>query len=270
MCKHLFIKVLLIIIFNFNYLIAQQEVIKLDYLLTVSYTPEILNYRNTTLIVSDKFSYYDVDYSPKSKGSLKESYDQILDGQVDKKEYFSEILIDRNQLILKENTFDRRGTKEFLSIQEELPKMSWKIESEINIISGYRCHKAKLKFRGRKYTAYFTNEIPVTIGPWKFNGLPGVIVSIYDETGIYKWELKKIKETQSINEKFKSFNGRSEKFKKVSYKEFDKNLIDAKLKKLRVAKSRTDSRGFTVRHSFSTEQWLEPSNEFRSKTNFSM
>lgn len=46
-----------------------------------------------------------------------------------------------------------------------------------------------MKFRGRDYIAWFTEEIPVSKGPYKFNGLPGLIVLIHDITNRYTWSL---------------------------------------------------------------------------------
>jgi GLPGLI family protein len=265
------VKVILIFLLGFSSLFAQKkESLELEYLLTVTYTPEIINYRNTTLIVGDEFTYYNVDYTPKSKGKIDEKSDLIVAEQIKKNEYFSEILIDRQDSILRENTFDRRGTKEFLSIEENLPAMRWDITTETAEISGYQTYKANLEFRGRKYVAYFTNDVPLNVGPWKFNGLPGLIISIEDKAGIYKWKLKKIRNVETIDIKIKKFNSRRKKFKKVTYKTFDENLIKSNLQKLRIAKSRSSSRKYKIIRRFSTEQWMEPSNEYRSKTNYSM
>mgnify|MGYP003452363209 CR=1 FL=1 len=35
-------------------------------------------------------------------------------------------------------------------------------------------------FRGRNYIGYFTPEIPISSGPFKFSGLPGLILELYD------------------------------------------------------------------------------------------
>ena len=48
-------------------------------------------------------------------------------------------------------------------------------------ILGYTCHKATTRFRGRDYVAWYTEEIPLSYGPYKFRGLPGLITCIYDK-----------------------------------------------------------------------------------------
>lgn len=45
---------------------------------------------------------------------------------------------------------------------------------------------------GRKWTAWFTAEIPIQDGPYKFHGLPGLIVKIEDEAKSHSFELKGI------------------------------------------------------------------------------
>ena len=62
-------------------------------------------------------------------------------------------------------------------IEEETPTMEWTIgEDSVQTILGYECHKATTKFRGREWNVWFTEEIPVSLGPWKLNGLPGIIL----------------------------------------------------------------------------------------------
>ncbi|PQA95034.1 GLPGLI family protein [Chryseobacterium piscicola] len=59
-------------------------------------------------------------------------------------------------------------------------RIDWKIENETSYLSPYHVQKASAVFAGRKWIAWFTSEIPFSEGPYKFNGLPGLIVSIYD------------------------------------------------------------------------------------------
>ena len=64
--------------------------------------------------------------------------------------------------------------------QEEQPNFNWVISTEQKKIWDYTCQKATCDFRGRTYEAWFTTEIPVKDGPWKFQGLPGLILEVYD------------------------------------------------------------------------------------------
>ena len=62
-------------------------------------------------------------------------------------------------------------------VEEEIPTMEWTIgEDSVRTILGYECHKATTKFRGREWFVWFTEDIPVSLGPWKLNGLPGIIL----------------------------------------------------------------------------------------------
>ncbi len=56
----------------------------------------------------------------------------------------------------------------------------WKLLNESKKIGVFLCNKAIATYRGREYTAWYTNEIPVPYGPWKLQGLPGLIIEAYD------------------------------------------------------------------------------------------
>ena len=72
--------------------------------------------------------------------------------------------------------------------KENIPSFQWKTESDTTTILTYTCQKAITTFRGRKYTAWFAPEIPSNNGPWKFGGLPGLILKISDESNSYLFE----------------------------------------------------------------------------------
>ena len=71
---------------------------------------------------------------------------------------------------------------------EPWPLIQWTLESEKQTICGYQCQRATCHWRGRDYEAWFTSAIPLKSGPWKFGGLPGLIMKIYDTKHLYTWE----------------------------------------------------------------------------------
>lgn len=72
-------------------------------------------------------------------------------------------------------------------------KIIWKIDNSCDtVILGYRCKKATTFYRGRRYTAWFTLDIPISDGPYKFWGLPGLILMIYDTQNFHKFEVVSI------------------------------------------------------------------------------
>ena len=71
---------------------------------------------------------------------------------------------------------------------EPWPSMQWTLGTEKQTICGYQCQRATCHWRGRDYVAWFTSAIPMKSGPWKFGGLPGLIMKIYDTKHLYTWE----------------------------------------------------------------------------------
>lgn len=67
--------------------------------------------------------------------------------------------------------------------------MNWKIKEEKSNFFGYKVQKAEVDFGGRQWIAWFTNDIPISDGPYKFYGLPGLILKIEDKTKDYSFEI---------------------------------------------------------------------------------
>lgn len=76
-------------------------------------------------------------------------------------------------------------------------KINWKISSEKEKIGEWNAQKAEADFAGRHWIAWFSTEIPIQDGPYKFHGLPGLIVKIEDKTGSHKMELRGIRNISS-------------------------------------------------------------------------
>lgn len=75
-----------------------------------------------------------------------------------------------------------------LKYSEDLPKIKWTFSPDTtqNVI-GYECQLAECDFGGRHYSAWFTTELPLSYGPYKFGGLPGLILQIQDREGQFIW-----------------------------------------------------------------------------------
>ncbi len=100
---------------------------------------------------------------------------------------------------IREVVYKDRISMDHYSFREN-PKLDWKISDEKQKIGTYNAQKATADFGGRKWIAWFTTEIPFQDGPYKFYGLPGLIVKVGDEAGNYSWELKGNKKTDHIAE----------------------------------------------------------------------
>jgi len=101
--------------------------------------------------------------------------------------------------------------------EEELPVFNWKIASDTQTILMYNCRKATTSFRGRDFIAWFTPDIPIPNGPWKFGGLPGLIMKLNDtkENFVYQCEgLEQLKNKEPI------------KFYKLDYVRLSRNDLN--------------------------------------------
>ena len=78
--------------------------------------------------------------------------------------------------------------------QDLISDLKWELcnSEHTEPILGYNCIKATTVFRGRTYIAWFTPDIPVHIGPWKFVGLPGLILRVETEDRQFYWGCRMI------------------------------------------------------------------------------
>ncbi len=67
---------------------------------------------------------------------------------------------------------------------EPFAELTWKTGDSTKNILGYECIQAQTDYHGRHWTVWFTPEIPVHDGPWKFRGLPGLILEATTGDGI--------------------------------------------------------------------------------------
>lgn len=89
----------------------------------------------------------------------------------------------------KMTVFDRIDKTEY-RYTDELNTQEWKLESDTMTIMGYLCYKAVCQWRGRDYEAWYTPDIPVSEGPLKFGGLPGLIMKVGDSLQEWGYEIE--------------------------------------------------------------------------------
>lgn len=69
----------------------------------------------------------------------------------------------------------------WVSCREKMEGLfDWQLLEGDSIVCGYPCHRATTTFRGRIWTVWYTLDLPYSDGPWKFCGLPGLVLYAYD------------------------------------------------------------------------------------------
>jgi len=92
-----------------------------------------------------------------------------------------------------------RILSDFYKVLEER-ELVWKVSSEKLKIGDWITQKAETDFGGRHWFAWFTTDIPIQDGPYKFHGLPGLIVKLEDQTKSHVFTLQGVKNISAISE----------------------------------------------------------------------
>lgn len=184
---------------NFKYKITYELTAKLD-----STDAEFVKTEKMHLLVGDKLSSFSsramsVDKTLKIRGNsghtsrtaLTEFRYIIIKDREDRKLYYTQSIV-----------------QDHFYYEEKLSDTIWEIGGETKQYEKYMCQKATTTWRGRSYTAWFTEQIPISEGPYKFSGLPGLIVEIYDDEKDYHFKLTSFEKLSSPLEfkmRFKDF-----------------------------------------------------------------
>ncbi len=125
----------------------------------------------------------------------------------------------------KMTTFGYDFIKVNFFYEEDYAPQEWIVGDSTKQILGYTCKKAACDFRGRHWTAWFAEDIPIKEGPWKLNGLPGLILEAYDAKMDYHYTatsidekpitpviLYKLKDNEEMRTERKIYNNTMEKY----------------------------------------------------------
>ena len=90
-------------------------------------------------------------------------------------------------------THTEKICEDWFSYTEDMPPLDWELTDSVATVLGYQCQSARCRFRGREWRVFYTEEIPLSDGPWKLHGLPGLIMKVSDAKGHYIFECIGIK-----------------------------------------------------------------------------
>lgn len=91
----------------------------------------------------------------------------------------------------------------YFTIKDSLNIFNWEIKDDMTEILGYKCQMAIMNFRGRNYKAWFTTDL-IQGGPWKYDGLPGMILKIETENQFISFEAIRIRGKKLPDEDLKN------------------------------------------------------------------
>lgn len=106
-------------------------------------------------------------------------------------------------------------------LYEETETPVWQLTDETTMIEDYLCQKATTEWGNRIWEAWFCIEVPIDYGPYMFQGLPGLIISLKDMTGSWNFELAGI--SNIVNSAILNDNRAQSNIKKVEKSEFYKS-----------------------------------------------
>lgn len=104
-------------------------------------------------------------------------------------------------------------------------KLLWNIAGEKQKIGTMNTQKATTEFAGRKWTAWFSKELPFQDGPYKFHGLPGLIVKLEDTSKTHRFELIGISKFATLVEKNSEFADKKAPIE-INQKQYEKLFLE--------------------------------------------
>jgi GLPGLI family protein len=171
-----------------------------------------------TLVFNETKSLYTHDDSP-DKEEMFEKGNAVIFSAYDPEKFPVYMDYSSNLLLYKVP----ETLKNYL-IKEVIPSIKWTIGTEKKKILNYECQNAVGIFGDREYEAWFTLDMPVPMGPFKLNGLPGLILEAKSKDGIVKYT------ALSINKNSKKNVNVSRKDETITWDAYEKMQIDDLLK----------------------------------------
>ena len=104
--------------------------------------------------------------------------------------------------------------------EDTLCAQNWVIQDSSKLILGHECQKAVCQYRGHCWTAWFAMDIPITDGPWKLCGLPGLIMEATSEDNSHAFKLLGLERVSKEPIVFSKTYVGNNKFEKTTFEKF--------------------------------------------------
>ena len=190
---------------RFDYEYTEIEPVELVATYTLEYmkdttNPDLIRHVDMLLFMGQKTSLfvskenYSIDTIMRGISSSKEFQDFLLNPQRPFPQFRYRIYKNYPKGKL---TFIDKVPSSIFKYEENIDMFNWQISGDTVTINGYKAQKATCDFGGRSWVAWFSPDIPYSDGPYKFNGLPGLIIKVGDTREHYVFELISIKNPEN-------------------------------------------------------------------------
>lgn len=175
--------------------------------------------------ISKCFSYYtaqidSLDEMPNGREILHKQIKQAFATNVDPPHKRMRTYIYKNYPEAKKMFVTDGVSLQDYCYEDSLNLQNWEIKDSTKNVMGYETQLAECDFRGRHWTVWFAEEIPINNGPWKLGNLPGLILEAYDQGMQHHFVMNGMEKTPGVPIVFSKTYIGSKKFERTTRKKF--------------------------------------------------
>jgi GLPGLI family protein len=165
-------------------------------------------YSSNNAIVKQENSIHQSEQKQPSKYKIKDS-----------------VIVYRNALT-REHFFKKNAFFKTYLVADTLNDIAWELVSDDKKVGNFQCKSAKTRLAGRNYQVWYSADLPISSGPWKFFGLPGLIIEIKDDRGLIYFTLDNININPSMKKDFQVAKLRKMAISKQEFKKQSENDVE--------------------------------------------
>lgn len=113
---------------------------------------------------------------------------------------WEKMYVEKNRVNNEMTVYDTVAGEDRYNYTEALGDIDWELADSVSNILGYDCLMAECDYHGRHWTVWFTTEVPVSEGPWKLHGLPGLILKAEETDGFFEFTATGIESYENVIE----------------------------------------------------------------------